>query len=80
MYEYITNFMADPNNQTMLINSAEMFIQLLLELTVLFIAISYAVALINQKLPAERIQRLLGGRHGRGYLTAAVYGGYHPIL
>lgn len=36
--------------------------------------ISYLVALINQKLPAEKIQSLLGGKKGRGYFTAAGLG------
>lgn len=63
----------------MLQSSAEMFVQLLLELTVLFLLISYAVAVLNQKLPAEKIQRILGGRHGRGYITAAALGAITPF-
>ena len=31
----------------------------------------YIMVLINEKLPAERIQKLLGGSTGRGYLTTA---------
>ncbi len=63
----------------MLMNSAEMFVQLFVELTLLFIVISYLVALINQKLSAEKIQRLLGSRKGRGYLTAAALGAVTPF-
>ncbi len=63
----------------MLKDSLEMFVQLFLELTLLFIVISYFVALINQKLPAEKIQRLLGAHKGRGYLTAAGLGAITPF-
>ncbi len=79
MYEYLKGLITNPETQSMLISSAEMFIQLFIELTLLFIIISYAVALINQKLPAEKIQKLLGGRKGRGYLTAAGLGAVTPF-
>lgn len=79
MYEYLKSFLTSPDSQAMLINSADMFIQLFVELSLLFIIISYAVALINQKLPAEKIQKLLGGRQGRGYLTAAALGAVTPF-
>lgn len=65
--------------QAMLVSSAEMFVQLFIELTVLFIGISFLVALINQRLPAEKIQRLLGARQGRGYFTAAALGAVTPF-
>ena len=68
-----------PQTQQMLIDSAEMFVQLFLELTVLFLVISFAVGLINQKLPADKIQRLLGARKGRGYLMAAGLGAVTPF-
>ncbi len=80
MYEYLKSLITNPDTQLMLINSADMFLKLFIELTFLFIIISYAVALINQKLPAERIQNLLGGRKGRGYLTAAGLGAVTPLL
>jgi uncharacterized membrane protein YraQ (UPF0718 family) len=79
MYEYLKGFITSPDTQIMLMNSIEMFIQLFVELSLLFIIISYAVALINQKLPAEKIQRLLGGRNGRGYITAAGLGAITPF-
>ena len=63
----------------MLTDAAQMFVQLFVELTLLFIAISYLVALINQRLPAEKIQSLLGARQGRGYLTAAALGAVTPF-
>lgn len=79
MYELIYTFLQDPETKRMLAESAEMFIQLFTELTVLFLIISYLVALINQKLPAEKIQRLLGAKKGRGYLTAAALGAVTPF-
>lgn len=68
-----------PEFQSMLANAAQMFVQLFVELTLLFITISYLVALINQRLPAEKIQALLGARQGRGYLTAAGLGAVTPF-
>jgi uncharacterized membrane protein YraQ (UPF0718 family) len=79
MYEIITGFFAHPETKSMLIDSGQMFIQLFVELTFLFLAISYLVSLINQRLPAEKIQRLLGARHGRGYLMAAGLGAVTPF-
>ncbi|WP_271274355.1 permease [Aliamphritea hakodatensis] len=68
-----------PDMQAMLADSGLMFVQLFTELTILFLAISFVVGLINQKLPAEKIQRLLGARSGRGYLTAAGLGAVTPF-
>lgn len=79
MLSYIEKYASDPELLSMLTSSLEMFLQLFLELTLLFIVISYCVALINQKLPTERIQQLLGGRNGRGYLTAAGLGAVTPF-
>lgn len=77
--ENSSQFVLSPDLQIMLANTAEMFVQLFVELTFLFLAISYLVALINEKLPAEKIQHLLGGRKGRGYLTAAGLGAVTPF-
>ena len=79
MLDYIGNSVTQPEFKAMLLDSLEMFIQLFVELSLLFMIISYAVALINQKLPAEKIQRLLGARKGRGYLTAAGLGAVTPF-
>ncbi|MEH6651005.1 MAG: permease [Motiliproteus sp.] len=79
MFESLTAYVMRPETQSMLADSAEMFVQLFVELTLLFLVISYLVALINQKLPAEKIQRLLGARNGRGYLTAAGLGAVTPF-
>lgn len=79
MSYYFEKINSDPEFIAMLTSSMEMFFKLFLELTLLFIVISYGVALINQKLPTEKIQQLLGGRNGRGYLTAAGLGAVTPF-
>lgn len=65
--------------QAKLIDSAEMFIQLFTDLSFLFLTISFLVAIINIKLPAEKIQGLLGGKKGRGYFMAAGLGAVTPF-
>jgi uncharacterized membrane protein YraQ (UPF0718 family) len=65
--------------QAMLMTSLQMFVQLFVELTFLFLVISYLVSLINQTLSAKRIQALLGGKGGRGYITAAAIGAITPF-
>lgn len=56
-----------------------MFVQLFLELSGLFLLISFAISLINEKLPTEKIQKILGGRGGSGYLSAAALGALTPF-
>jgi len=75
----LLNFVSDPETQHMLKESALMFVQLFTELTFLFLIISYGVAILNQKLPAEKIQRILGSKGGSGYLTAAGLGAITPF-
>lgn len=77
--ERVQMFFSQPEVQSKLLQSGEMFIQLFTELTLLFLLISFVVALINQKLPAEKIQRALGARNGRGYFTAAALGAVTPF-
>jgi len=79
MYSDLKLLITNPDTQSMLLKSAEMFVQLFLELTLLFIVISYLVAVLNQKLPAEKIQKILGEHQGRGYLTAAGLGAITPF-
>ena len=79
MFNTLFQFLSSPEGQAMLWASAKMFLQLFTELTVLFLMISFLVGLINQKLPAEKIQRLLGERKGRGYITAAGLGAVTPF-
>ena len=78
-FETIQSFLNHPETQAMIDKSLNMFLTLFFELTILFIGISFLVAIINQKLPAEKIQRLLGAKKGRGYLTAAGLGAITPF-
>lgn len=64
---------------TMLTNAAQMFLFLAVELSVLFLVISAGVSLIRQKIPDEKIQRMLGARHGKGYLLSALLGAVTPF-
>ena len=65
--------------QQKLIETGEAFVTLFVELTLLFIAISYLVAIINQNISAERIQKLLGARNGKGFLISAGLGSITPF-
>ncbi|MFQ1593964.1 permease [Aeromonas veronii] len=64
---------------TMLTDAAQMFLFLAVELSVLFLVISAGVSLIRQKVPDEKIQRMLGARHGKGYLLSALLGAVTPF-
>lgn len=77
--DQIFSFFAAPETQDMLRNSSVMFLELFLELTFLFLAISFVVGLINQKLPEKKIQKILGSQGGRGYVTAAGLGALTPF-
>ena len=57
--------------------SVEFFIVVFSELAVLFIAISFVVSVINQKLPPEKIKQLLSGN--RGYSIAVILGAVTPF-
>lgn len=60
-----------------LLDALQFFVITLAELTILFVAISLAVAWLRQRLPTERIQALLAGRSG--YLTAVGLGAVTPF-
>lgn len=63
----------------MLKNALEMFVFLGAELSILFILISGGISLIQQYIPESKIQALLGGAHGKGYLMAAIIGAVTPF-
>lgn len=62
-----------------LATAGSMFVWLALELSLLFLLISFGVALLQHRLPPARVQALLGGRHGGGYLRAAALGALTPF-
>jgi len=59
--------------------SLDFFVFAMVELTVLFIGISFIVGCINEFLPQEKVKKLLSGRKGRGYLLGALLGGLTPF-
>ncbi len=59
--------------------SLEFFAFAMVELTILFVGISFIVGCINEFLPQEKVKRLLSGRKGRGYFIGAVLGGLTPF-
>lgn len=58
-------------------STLEFFVVVFSELAILFIAISFVVSLINQKLPPQKIKRLLSGN--RGYAIAVGLGAVTPF-
>ena len=64
---------------TMLEDALGMFIFLGVELTTLFLLISFIVGVIQEFMPADKIQRILSSKSGKGYLSAAILGGVTPF-
>ncbi|WP_246506048.1 permease [Kistimonas asteriae] len=63
----------------MLRETFHMFLFLATELTLLFLVISFIVGVINELLPANKIQKILSSRNGRGYFTGAILGSVTPF-
>ncbi|ABZ78054.1 permease [Shewanella halifaxensis HAW-EB4] len=68
-----------PEIITMAKESAGMFLFLAAELTLLFIAISYIVGLLQEYIPPEKIQSILSSKKGKGYIIAALLGSITPF-
>lgn len=64
--------------QTKLLLTGTTFLELITELSFLFIAISFIVAILNQKIPKEKIQKILSANKG-GYFIAAGLGAITPF-
>ncbi len=56
-----------------------MFVFLAVELTLLFLLISYAVGVLQSYLPPGKIQKILGAKQGKGYFIAAALGAITPF-
>lgn len=63
----------------MLEQALGMFVFLAFELTLLFLIISYLVGVLQLYLSPAKIQALLSGQHGRGYIIAAFLGAITPF-
>lgn len=63
----------------MLMNSLNMFAFLAVELTLLFLVISYFVGVLQEYIPPARIQSILSSKKGKGYVVAALLGAITPF-
>jgi len=63
----------------MLSTSANMFVFLAVELTVLFLAISYIVGVLQAYIPPAKIQSILSDKNGKGYIIASLLGAITPF-
>lgn len=59
--------------------SLEFFLFAMVELSVLFVGISFLVGCINEFLPQDKVKSLLSARKGRGYVIGALLGGATPF-
>lgn len=59
--------------------TANMFLFLAAELTLLFLAISYIVGILQEYIPPEKIQSILSSKKGKGYIIAALLGSITPF-
>ena len=66
-------------NMDMVTETLNMFAFLAVELTVLFLLISYLVGVLQEYIPPAKIQSILSGRKGRGYIVAALLGAITPF-
>ncbi len=65
---------------SILLETLYKFLHLFIELSILFIGITFLVQIIQQKLSQEKIQSLLGGKKGiRGYVIAVLLGSVTPF-
>lgn len=56
-----------------------MFAFLAIELTILFLAISYVVGILQEVITPEKVQSILSSRNGKGYVIAALLGAITPF-
>ena len=63
----------------MLLDTLNMFLFLAVELTLLFLIISYLVGILQEYIPPAKIEKILSSKGGRGYIIAAVLGAITPF-
>jgi len=68
-----------PETIAMIKATLEMFIFLAVELTILFLAISYIVGVLQEYIPPEKIESILSSKNGKGYFIAALLGSITPF-
>lgn len=69
----------NPQLITMLKETVNMFAFLALELTLLFLVISYLVGMLQEFVTPQKVQSILSSRNGKGYLIAALLGSITPF-
>lgn len=65
--------------QDMVMDTLGMFGFLAVELTLLFLLISYIVGVLQEYIPPEKIQSILSGKNGKGYFVAGLLGAITPF-
>ncbi|CAH0991138.1 hypothetical protein SIN8267_01240 [Sinobacterium norvegicum] len=65
--------------QDMVLDTLGMFAFLAVELTILFLLISYLVGVLQEYIPPAKIQSILSGKNGKGYVVAALLGAITPF-
>ena len=69
----------NPELLEMLQEAIGMFAFLAVELTILFLAISYVVGILQEFITPAKIQSILSSRNGKGYVIAALLGAITPF-
>ncbi|PMM43239.1 permease [Vibrio splendidus] len=65
--------------QDMVMDTLGMFGFLAVELTLLFLLISYIVGVLQEYIPPAKIQSILSGKNGKGYIVAGLLGAITPF-
>ncbi|MFA0442652.1 permease [Vibrio sp. 10N.286.49.C2] len=65
--------------QDMVMDTLGMFAFLAVELTILFLLISYVVGILQEYIPPSKIQSILSSKNGKGYLVAGLLGAITPF-
>ncbi|TKB54664.1 permease [Ferrimonas aestuarii] len=68
-----------PELLSQLAETADMFLFLAAELTILFLVISYLVGVLQEFLTPQKIQSILSSRKGKGYIVASLLGSITPF-
>ena len=68
-----------PETLEMLKTSGVMFVFLLLEISALFLSISYLVGVLQHYIPPEKIKNILSSQNGKGYFIASLLGAITPF-
>jgi hypothetical protein len=63
----------------MIFDTLNMFAFLAVELTILFLLISYIVGLLQEYIPPSKIQSILSSKNGKGYIIAGFLGAITPF-